>query len=99
MASAFVDVYLVEMQWNDLPNSELARRLKAKELSHAAFDDATWIAAVDAISEPTERDLQLGFVAIHFGRELSSLRVAAIPATVAGHGSSGCWPRSPTSST
>ncbi|WP_205481581.1 hypothetical protein [Sphingomonas arenae] len=39
---------------------------------------------MSAIDEPTERDLQLGIAAVHFGRELASLRVSAIPRTVRG---------------
>jgi hypothetical protein len=77
------------MQWNDLPDSELARQLKAKTLKHptnVSFDEAAWRAAVSAIDAPTERDLQLGVAAVHFGRELSSLRVSAIPSTVHGFG-------------
>ena len=75
------------MQWNDLPDSELVRQLKAKTLAHptnASFDAAAWKSAVSAIDAPTERDLQLGVAAMHFGSELASLRVSAIPSTVQG---------------
>lgn len=75
------------MQWNDLPDSELARQIKAKTLKHPtneSFDEAAWKSAVSAIDAPTERDLQLGVAAVHFGRELSSLRASAIPSTVHG---------------
>lgn len=75
------------MQWNDLPDSELVRQLKAKTLAHptnASFDAAAWKSAVSAIEAPTERDLQLGVAAVHFGSELASLRVSAIPSTVQG---------------
>jgi hypothetical protein len=75
------------MQWNDLPDSELTRQLKAKVLTHptnASFDEAAWRSAISAMEEPTERDLQLGVAAVHFGRELVSLRVSAIPGTVRG---------------
>jgi len=79
--------YLDMMQWNDLPESELTRQLNAQVLTHptnAAFDEAKWRSAVAAFAAPTERDLQLGVAAIHFGRELMSLRVSAIPPTVQG---------------
>ncbi len=75
------------MRWNDLPDSDLTRQLKTKALTHptnAAFDEGAWRSAVSAIDEPTERDLQLGIAAVHFGRELASLRVSAIPRTVRG---------------
>lgn len=87
MAPLRLAAYLVGMQWNDLPDSELTRQLKAKTLTHptnAAFDEAAWRSAVSSIDEPTERDLQLGVAAVHFGRELTSLRVSAIPGTVRG---------------
>lgn len=73
------------MQWNDPPDSELMRQLKAKVLTHptnASFDETAWRSAISAMEEPTERDLQLGVAAVHFGRELAFLRVAAIPGTV-----------------
>jgi hypothetical protein len=79
--------YSISMQWNDLPDSELKRQLTAKALTHptnAAFDEAKWRSAVAALDEPTERDVQLGLAAIHFGRELMSLRLSAIPGTVRG---------------
>lgn len=79
--------YLVGMQWNNLPESDLTRQLKAKTLTHptnAAFDEAAWRSAVSAIDEPTERDLQLGVAAVHFGRELASLRTSTIPDAVSG---------------
>lgn len=79
--------YIAAMEWSDLPASELKRQLDAKTLSHptnAAYDQAAWRSAVSAINEPTERDLQLGAAAIHFGRELTSLRMSAIPKTVRG---------------
>ena len=75
------------MQWNDLPDSELARQLIGKALAHptnAAFDEGAWRSAMAALEEPTERDLQLAVAAVHFGRELASLRVSAIPKTVRG---------------
>ena len=76
------------MQWNDLPASEFAQRLKAKKLEHptsAAFDGGAWEAALNALDDPTERDVDLARAAIHFGRELASLREVAIPLTVEGH--------------
>lgn len=75
------------MQWNDLPDSELTRQLTTKALAHptsAAFDESVWRRAVTALREPTERDLQLAVAAVHFGRELASLRSSAIPKTVVG---------------
>jgi hypothetical protein len=79
--------YLVAMQWNDLPDSELTRQLTAKVLAHptnAAFDEGAWRSAMAALKEPTQRDIQLAVAAVHFGRELASLRVSAIPKTVRG---------------
>ena len=75
------------MQWNDVPDSELARQLKAKTLEHptnAAFDYDAWRAALDSLPAPTERDFDLTFAAIHFGRELASLRRTGIPLTTEG---------------
>lgn len=75
------------MQWNDLPDSDLARQLNARTLPHptnAAFEEAGWRTAISGLDSPTERDIQLAFAAVHFGRELTSLRQTAVPTTVRG---------------
>lgn len=79
--------YFQPIQWNDLPDSQLKRQLSAKTLAHpthAAFDEGAWRSAMAALDDPTERDLQLAAAAVHFGRELASLRDSAIPRTVQG---------------
>jgi hypothetical protein len=76
------------MNWNDLPESELAQQLKSRKLEHptsAAFDGHAWRVALEALSAPTERDLDLSLAAIHYGRELASLRQTAIPLTTEGY--------------
>ncbi|MBC7987512.1 MAG: hypothetical protein H7X93_12730 [Sphingomonadaceae bacterium] len=75
------------MQWNDLPESELARQLKAKALEHptnAAFDSQPWRSAFKALAAPTERDIDLTHAAIYFGEELAELRQTGIPLTIEG---------------
>lgn len=75
------------MKWNDLPESELARQLKAKTLPHptnAAFDYQAWRSAAMALEEAGERDKQLALAALQFGSELASLRETAIPRTTQG---------------
>ena len=75
------------MQWNDLPISELAKQLNAKALEHPTsvkFDGKAWVAALAALPERSERDIELAKSAIHYGAELSSLREFAIPRMVAG---------------
>jgi hypothetical protein len=75
------------MQWNDLPESELAQKLKAKALEHptnAAFDGDAWSVALGALVTPTERDVDLTLSAIQFGKELASLRKTRIPQTTEG---------------
>ena len=80
-------VYLMSMQWNDLPESELARQLTAKTLIHptnAAFDYEGWRSAMMALEHPSERDMQLTLAALQFGGEIASLRQTAIPRTTQG---------------
>jgi hypothetical protein len=75
------------MQWNDLPDSELARQIKAKALEHptnAAFDGDAWHSALKALVTPTERDVDLTLAAIHFGSEIVTLRQTRIPQTIEG---------------
>lgn len=75
------------MKWNDLPISELAKHLNAKALEHptsAKFDGKAWDAALAALPERSERDVELARSAIHYGAELSSLRKFAIPRMAAG---------------
>lgn len=75
------------MEWNDLPDCELARQLKRKKLEHptsAAFHARAWKAALDGLSAPSGRDLDLALSAIYFGRELARLREFAIPLTTQG---------------
>lgn len=79
--------YSYRMQWSDLPESELARQLKAKTLEHptnAAFDGKAWRSALDALAAPTERDVDLTLAAIYFGKELVELRRTGIPLTTEG---------------
>ncbi len=65
------------MDWNDIADCELLKQLKAGKLPHptnAAFEDALWREALDALATKTDRDYQLATSAIFFGRELASLR-------------------------
>lgn len=75
------------MQWNDLTVSPLAKQLKVKELAHPTnsnFDAAAWIKAAEAIPTPSQRDRDLMFAAIYYGRELGSLREHRIPSLTKG---------------
>lgn len=65
------------MDWEDIPDSELLRRLKARELPHptnSAFDEKAWRRAFEGLDEETPRDFQLATSAVYFGREIQSLR-------------------------
>jgi hypothetical protein len=75
------------MQWNDVPKSELVQQLNAKTLDHptnASFDIEAWRLAFRALPCPTERDMDIAISAIHFGKELASLRQIHIPQTTEG---------------
>ncbi len=67
------------MDWEDVPDSELLRRLKAGALPHptnSAFSEKTWRQALEGLEEKTDRDFQLAVSAVHFGREIQSIRLA-----------------------
>lgn len=70
------------MEWNDLPDSSLANELNAKKLAHptnASFDPVAWVEAIAALADPSQRDVDLTFAAIHYGHQLGSLREYNIP--------------------
>ncbi len=64
------------MDWEDVADSELLRRLKARALPHptnTAFNEDAWKEALEGLDETTPRDFQLAVSAVHFGREIQSI--------------------------
>ena len=85
-----MSTYLSAMPLNDpIANSELFRQLtKRRSLKHptaATFDASAWLAAAARLDPPTARDMHLVRAAIHFGREIGSLRQRIADYLVASH--------------
>jgi hypothetical protein len=61
----------------EIESALFAKLVREKSLRHPTarnFDEAEWIAAFDSLEAPTKRDEQLAAAAVHYGREILSLR-------------------------
>lgn len=68
------------MEWVDLPESEifeLVRRGKLQHPTNSKFDPKPWVSAIAELEDSTLRDVQLGFAAIYYGQQITTLRDTA----------------------